>query len=172
MNLDFNQFVYALVTSTTYGNWLPGDQRGFVERSKQNVFGTPYDADKPGLRNSAKERLAGNPVLFHREHAETMLAQWQKDAKTLHWHLFITAIMANHIHLVVAARKTDKADLLRRIKSRASFALNKQYGKQTWWTTSGSVRFCFDESALLTRIRYVKNQDRPLIVWENPEPYL
>jgi len=31
MFFDARQYTYALVTSTTYGTWLPGDERGFID---------------------------------------------------------------------------------------------------------------------------------------------
>ena len=172
MNFDFNGFVYALVTSTTYGNWLPGDERGFVDGSEQNVYGTPYRKAEPELKRYATELLKSETVFLDRKQAETILVQWQKETRKLDWHLFVVAVMSNHFHLVVAApQDTDKAALLNRFKSRASFALNKHFGKRTWWTSSGSVRFSFDEPALQARLNYVKNQKNPLILWENPEPY-
>lgn len=171
MNYDFNKFAYTLVTSTTYGNWLPGDERGFVNGSEENVAGTPCRKDEPGLKRYAEEQLKGDPVFLNRKQAEVILAQWRKEVVKWNWHLFIVAIMSNHSHLVIAGRDLDKQTLLNRFKARASFALNKRFGKQTWWTTSGSVRFSNDESALSARICYVKNQKNPLILWENPGPY-
>lgn len=49
---------YWLLTWTCYGQWLPGDARGFVGNVREedgtqishNVPGTPYDADEPLLQ--------------------------------------------------------------------------------------------------------------------------
>jgi hypothetical protein len=54
-----------LLTSTTYGTWLPGDPRGFVSNVadgpgpevRHNIPGTPYDKDMPGLVRVARENL-------------------------------------------------------------------------------------------------------------------
>ena len=54
---------YWLLSSTFYGNWLPGDRRGFVSRVRDrrpdesvspvrrehDLPGIPYDEDIPGL---------------------------------------------------------------------------------------------------------------------------
>ncbi len=170
MNLDFNNFVYALVTSTTYGNWLPGDSRGFVDKHDQ--FGTPFDVPQPKLKRYAESVMQRAAIWLNHNQAERILESWKTETKKKRWYLFVVAIMPNHFHLVIAAlHGTDKATLLRTLKSRASFALNKAFGKRTWWTTSGSVRFCFDEPAVRARIQYVRNQKNPLLVWENPEPF-
>jgi REP element-mobilizing transposase RayT len=77
--------------------------------------------------------------------------------------------MPNHFHAVLASPAgLTKENYLRTLKARASLPLNKKYGKRTWWTVSGSVRYCFDELSLDTRIEYVMNQRNPLIVWRNP----
>jgi REP element-mobilizing transposase RayT len=181
MLLDFNKFRYAIVTSTTYGTWLPGSNRGFVcnvidaagNREIHNDYGTPCDADLPGLLMYAKSQMKSETIIFNIEQAETILAQWHKETAKLHWHLFVVAIMNNHFHLVVAApSEIDKEDFLRTFKSRASFALNKKYGKQTWWTTSGSVQYSFDEQAHRARIEYVRNQKNKLLLWENPQEFI
>ena len=59
-----------LLTWTTYGQWLPGDPRGFVSRTPtdqgahivHNVPGTPYSAAERDVSESARERMGGEPV--------------------------------------------------------------------------------------------------------------
>ena len=61
---------YWLLTSTFYGNWLPGDERGFVGKVRDasgvqavhNIPGTPYDADMPRLAEFAANRLKCPPI--------------------------------------------------------------------------------------------------------------
>ena len=168
IRLDTHRFNYVLVTSTTYGTWLPGDARGFVERGEQNEFNTPFNADIPELRTFAKHEMKEPPVFFDLEQANLILSHWQKVIPTVGWYLFAVAMMPNHFHVVLASLTgQEKEGYLRTLKARASFVLNKQYGKRTWWTTSGSVRYCFDEQILNTRIEYVMKQENPLVVWRN-----
>ena len=172
---DTHHFSYVIATSTTHGTWLPGDARGFVSKTAQglhNEFGTPYDADIPALQTYSKSKLSEPPVFFDYEQANLILLRWQKAIPEIDWHLFAVAIMPNHFHVVLASPiGQTKEDYLRTLKARASFSLNKKYGKRTWWTISGSVRYCFDEHSLDTRIEYVMNQENPLVVWRNPEEF-
>jgi hypothetical protein len=77
-----------LITSTTYGTWLPGDVRGFVStvenlrgpRVRHNQSGTPYDADMPELRESAQHLLKGSPIRFNLEQAGVVAAQFRETA--------------------------------------------------------------------------------------------
>ena len=178
---DTSRYRYAIVTSTTYGTWLPGDKRGFVSRFYdnkgnvvlQNEYGTAWAADHPDLVGVAQKRLKSEPILLSQPHATIILQQWQETVEFHQWYLFVAAIMPNHFHLVLALPSDfDKSKILYRLKSYPSRALNKVYGKREWWTSSGSVRFCFDEKSLLARIEYVKKQPNPLLVWENPLPFM
>ena len=177
---DTSRYRYAIVTSTTYGTWLPGDKRGFVSRfyddkgniRLQNEYGTACAADQPNLVKIAQKRLKSEATLLTRQHATIILHEWCETVAYHKWHLFAAAIMPNHFHLVLAAPSDcDKTTLLRRLKTYPSRALNKVYGQREWWTSSGSVRYCFDEESLLTRIEYVKKQPTSLLVWENPNPF-
>ena len=65
-----------LLTSTTYGTWLPGDPRGSVTsvrdqrpgdapsvvRIEHDIPGELWEEPIPGLHRSAQERMKGAPV--------------------------------------------------------------------------------------------------------------
>ena len=109
-------------------------------------------------------------VLFNTDQAEVILERWQNTVGELDGKLIVVAIMRNHFHFVaVFPGKIAKAKALQFFKGRASWALNQRFGKRTWWTDSGSVRYSFDETAFRTRIEYVKRQKNPLVLWVNPE---
>jgi hypothetical protein len=100
---------YWFLTSTTYGNWLPGDPRGFVSGVEDddgatvihNQPMTEYDRDIPGLREYAQGQLQGPPITFKIQQAEVMLRQFHETATHRKWELRAVGIMGKHIHLVV-----------------------------------------------------------------------
>jgi REP element-mobilizing transposase RayT len=166
-----------LLTWTTYGTWLPGDERGFVSNVrdgdgpevKHNTPGTPYDARQRGLAIAAREQMAGDTIWLTAEQAKALAGQFRETATFRGWSLQALAIMANHVHLVVGVLDDPEPDtLLRDFKSYGSRNLNGLFGKPasgTWWTASGSRRKLPDERAVQAAIRYVQNQQRPLVVW-------
>ena len=172
---DSHRFNYVIVSSTTHGTWLPGDERGFVGNTYDgihNEFGTPCDADIPKLKSYAKNIMKEPPIILNTEQANLILEHWQKVIPQVGWYLFSVAIMSNHFHVVLASPTgPKKEDYLRTLKARASFSLNKKYGKRNWWTVSGSVRYCFDERSLNARIEYVMKQENPLVIWRNPQGF-
>lgn len=172
-----------LLTSTTYGTWLPGDARGFVGRVwdarpgdetealriEHDQFDTPYDQDIDGLRKASQELMKGPPVYFTKDQADVVLLQFRETATYRNWCLYATSVMANHVHLVVSAPETTISDdLLRDFKSYASRSLNRRWPKPasgTWWTQSGSRRRLPDENAVDAAIAYVMNQHACLASW-------
>jgi REP element-mobilizing transposase RayT len=168
---------YWLLTWTTYGTWLPGDERGCVTRVRtddgprvlHHEPGAPVDGSMPGLRRSAQAQMRGEPVLLDEGHATVLVEQFRETAAVRGWSLIAVAIMPNHCHVVLAVDgDPDPADLLRDLKSHGSRALNRRWSKPkggTWWTESGSRRKLPDNAAIGAATRYVVNQYRPLLVW-------
>ena len=180
--LDFSKFDrYWLLTSTTYGTWLPGDERGFVSpieigvgpQIRQNTPGTPYDADMPGYERSAAAALKCPPIYFSVAQARAILAQLHETTNHRGWRLCATAVMANHMHIVVGVPgDPEPAALLRDYKAYASRTLNNNWSKPesgTWWTESGSKRKLPDDDAVVAAVRYVWKQHNPLVRWIAPE---
>ena len=162
-----------LLTWTTYGTWLPGDDRGFVSpkfegpvpERRNNEPGQPYDEGRPALRLIADSKRAGDPVRLSRSQARLVRRQIEETARHRGWQLLAGAIMANHIHLVVGVPgDPDPSALLRDFKSYASRALNIRHPvavKPRWWTEHGSKRKIADWDNLKTVIRYVRDQCLP-----------
>jgi hypothetical protein len=126
---------YWLLTSSTYGSWLPGDERGFVcslrdesgQRIIHNVPGTPYDADLPALKQYAEKLLKCDPIRFTLAQAEALWSQFLETAGYRGWQLLVVGIMANHIHLVVGVPgDPDPKKILGDFKSYGSRALNRR----------------------------------------------
>src|SRR5688572_8226391 len=103
-----------LLTSTFYGNWLPGDPRGCVTRVRDrrsddeecvvrlehDLPGTPCDADVPGLWRSAVTQMKGPRVRLDLEQAQALAIQFQETAAYRRWSLHAVAVMTNHVHIV------------------------------------------------------------------------
>ena len=170
-----------LLTWTTYGTGLPGDDRGFVTNVRDDTGAavrhnsprTPYDRASRGLVEFARETLAGPPVWLRVEHAAPLAEQLRETARYRGWTILALAVMSNHVHVVVRVPgDPDPETLLRDFKSYASRRLSAVAGKPaagTWWTAGGSKRKKADDAAVQVAVRYVKNQERPLLVWSPDE---
>ncbi len=178
---------YWLLTSTTYGTWLPGDPRGSVtsvrdyrptdspttSRVEHDRPEEPWEPSLPELYESARLQMKGPPVFLTREHAPVLLTQFCETATYRQWTLLAASIMANHFHLVLAvADDPEPRKMLADLKAYGSRALNRCCGKPRsgrWWTSGGSKRKLPDERAVRAAIYYVLHkQPHPLMTW-SPE---
>jgi len=167
-----------LLTWTTYGSWLPGDERGFVGRVPDgeaghvvhNLPGEPYDADEPALRRSAGAQQKGPTVTLDGAAADVCAAAFREVSDTHGVVIHAAAVMANHVHLVVSAEDADGARLLQLFKGVASRRLGQRFGRRpggSWWTRHGSRRLLRDERAVEQAIRYVMTQEAPLVAFDH-----
>jgi REP element-mobilizing transposase RayT len=162
-----------LLTWTTRGTWLPGDERGWVHGDPNNIHGTPHESPNERLRLWHLKRMKGNPVWLTKEQARVVLAAFMETAELQGWWLAAAAVMSNHIHLIATVDgDPDPGDLLRRFKTYSSRALNALGEKQTWWTASGSTRKLPDISALNAALRYVMEQPGALANHQSDNPGL
>lgn len=172
---------YWLLTWTTYGTWLPGDQRGFVSpvpqddgpRIRRNTPHTPCDRDMPELKKEAKSLLKGPPVFLGLPQAQPLFEQFQETSTYRAWTLIATGIMRAHIHLLVGVPgDPDPEAILRDYKAYGSRSLNHRFSRPksgTWWTEGGSKRIKRSDKEIFNAVRYVARQEKPLLAWVHSE---
>ena len=173
-----------LLTWVTYRTWLPGDERGFVSHVRtssgrhviNNIPGTPRDANIPQLRRYVESQLKCDPIQLTLPRAESLLEQFHETVKYRNWYLWAVGIMANHLHVVVGVPgDPEPSKILGDLKSYGSRGWNQGWGKpksNTWWADSGSKRKLPNDDAILCAIKYVVDQDYPLLIWTAPIPEL
>ena len=146
------------------------------ERVIHNIPGTPRDADMLSLLRYTKEQLVGDPIHLSCEQAHALLTQFRETIAHRRWHLWAVAILRNHIHAAVGVPgDPEPSKILRDLKSYGSRALNKRWGKPTngnWWASRGSKRKLKNDDAIHATVRYVIEQQYPLLIWTSPIPEL
>lgn len=166
-----------LLTWTCYGNWLPGDSRGFVGNVRErdgthvnhNIPGTPYEASLPLLEAWVHEQMNGPPVALEQREATALIAQYQDTARIRNWSLEAASVMFNHTHLVVGVSgDPDPHRMLELFKSwatRAIKSIRPMPASGKFWTAKGSVRKLSDVRSAV--IYVVEKQPNPLAVcWD------
>ena len=163
-----------LLTWTTYGTWLPGEERGFVSRARRmddghtirNILGTPYDADQKDIEASARERMKGRPVALGSDHAGIVDSAFLETAETHGVRLIAYSVMSDHTHLLCQSDRTG-SELMQVFKGVSSRRLGQRFalgGSPRWWTKSGSKRFIRKGDDPQAAIDYVCGQSSPLLV--------
>ena len=135
----------TMITTTTYGTWLPGDLRGYVER------GVILPGD-PNRLDRSRRLMRTDPVYLTPDEQDAVFEALQRAAHEFDYSLFAASIESWHAHWLIDHR-FDAADVMvGRLKTRMRQALDR--GRI--WTAGYDARFCFDHEALVRRRDYIR----------------
>jgi len=142
-----------MVTWTTYGTWLQGDERGYVSEGKI----------RPGDENIKEicQKLQKQPaVILNKEEKKTVRQSILKESEKIKQTIKALAVCTNHVHLVAEPCRESIEEIVSRYKNAAMFTLCKFGRNGRVWTRGFDKRFCFTEEQLAARINYVQNHQR------------
>ena len=148
------------LTWTTYGTWLPGDERGWVQKPGR------FQPPNPRLKAAARSLLTEEACMLNPEQRSLVEATIARHCALRGWQLHAVSCRTNHVHVVVTAkvhpkiiRDQLKAWCTRRLKERqqADNADPSQTIRVNWWTERGSTRWLNDEQSLIEAIQYVRD---------------
>ena len=139
-----------MITSTTYGTWLRGDRRGWVDEGKI----LPPD---PDVEDRDRQRLKHPPFLFDRAQllnvggiiGQSLVTRLDVPILGLH-------VGTWHFHLVVGVQPDEVAAVVKCAKDAVRFKL---LPSRPIWTADYDNRFCFDAPAVRRRVQYVERHN-------------
>ena len=141
-----------MVTWTTYGTWLQGDERMWVKDGKVlegNV----------GLYESNKASLKSERVKLNKQEQEIVRQAILKMACGLGQKIYALAVCLNHVHIVVGNFDEMIGKIVVRYKKVSTMALRKNGFSGKVWTKGYDKRYCLNEKALKARIEYVTRHE-------------
>ena len=148
---------------TTYGTWLPGDDRGWMRHGIPAV--QPPD---PKLQLVCRARMKEEIVLLNDAQIEVVAKTISDHCLKRRWTIFAIAVKTNHVHVLVEAdrkgqivRDQLKAWCSRRLSDQAGLKTiqTKTGGRRRWFTERGYVSQIEDEEYFQEAIAYVENQN-------------
>jgi REP element-mobilizing transposase RayT len=147
--MDEIDYPIAFITWTTYGTWLPGDERGWVLKGNPGV-----QSGIPELYRASQQQMTEQAVVFSQSQRRMVDATIRKHCEIRHWNLLALNVRTNHIHLVVKA-DVSGWEVMKQLKSWATRALQSTEPKRKrWWTRRGYVRYLEDDDAIENAVRY------------------
>ncbi len=141
------------LTWTTYGTWLPGDERGWVDgRAHEMHFAPSFEREE-----AARKAMTESAVVLTRQQRELVEETIKDHCRIRHWELHTVNVRTAHAHVVVSLPDgPDKA--LREFKAWATRRLkNGDPEKLHWWTEGGSKRWLWTEVDLEQAVIYVRD---------------
>jgi len=158
-----NQTLATMLTMTTYGSWLRGDARGWVDR------GVIWPAN-PWLERADQSRLKHPSFRFKRDdldHIGVTIGQALRER--LDVRLAAMAIQTWHVHLVVMTTRHPIGNVVKCAKDAVRWALSPG---QPIWTRGYDKRFMFNERSLRHRIDYVERHNVQMGLSARPWPFI
>jgi len=151
-----------LFTWTTYGTWLRGDARGWVDE------GVVYPANPP-LEAADRHRLRYPPFLFppaQRHEAGVLVGSAVRE---LDAGVYALHVGSWHVHLVTGYLHVPVGEATRVVKDRVRRGLGH---RRAIWTAGYDKRFCFDRPAVIRRVEYVRQHNRRTGLPTDPWPFV
>ena len=140
----------VMITCTTYGTWLRGDRRGWVEDGRVLPADPEReDRDRAAMKYSPFTFSPGQGVAA----GALICASLAERLRVPVWAL---AVEAWHLHAVVEARGHGVGEVVKCLKDAVRYGLKP--GRPIW-SRGYDKRWCFDEAALRGRIGYVERHN-------------
>ncbi len=171
------------LTWSTYGTWLPGDERGWIQ------YGHGWQLPDAVRRLETEARMTEGACRFDGEQRDVVERQIAETCNLRGWVLHAVNCRSNHAHVVVSAnqapkivrnqlkawctRRLKELEVKRRLAEDASApspgvcegCIREQGSiRENWWAERGSQRFINDSQSLEAAILYVRDcQDQPRV---------
>lgn len=147
----------TMVTTTSYGTWLPGDIRGYVDDGAI----LPHN---PRLLSHARSIMSGNPVYFTDAQQIVLTRAICDAAVEFNYVLTDLSVEPWHLHWVIDHRFDPVHVMAGRLKTRMRQLINRG---RIW--TEGYHHTClYDQAAVEARRQYIARHDGARIVNGRP----
>lgn len=135
----------TMITTTTYGTWLPGDLRGYVDGGRI----LPGD---PQILQRAFEQMRGDPVMLTGMQQDKAYAALVSAVAEFGYTLHAVSIEAWHMHTLVS----HGTDPVKAVAGRLKTRMRQAVGRGRIWTAGYDKRFCFTPEAVEARHDYIR----------------
>ncbi len=146
------QLIAYMITWTTYGTWLQGDERKYVKdgqtlepnRSlkKSNLLSLKQQI----IKLTPSQRTIVQDAILH-------------EAKRINHKIHAITVCSNHIHIIAENNHTPINQAVSRYKNVATAALKRTGLNTKPWTKGFDKRFCFTEEQLKQKTEYVNKHN-------------
>jgi hypothetical protein len=100
----------VMITTTTYGTWLPGDVRGYLADGR-------VLPPNPRISRLAKDRLQKDPVFFTESERDQIASLMRTAAEAFGYPLTDLTVEPWHLHWIASAGTDKVATMVGRLKN-------------------------------------------------------
>ncbi len=160
------------ITVSTYGTWLPGDERGWIE------YRHGWQFPDPVRKLEAAAKMSEDACWLDAGQRRAVEDQIAETCEVRGWRLHAVNCRTNHLHVVLTSKiepRRTRSQLkawctpgIEETRRRAQQIRMPPKPRENWWAERGSQRFINDEESLEAAILYVRDgQDKPRLLTRN-----
>ena len=147
------KMVGYMLTWTTYGSWLQGDERGYVKNGKV------LDGNI-GFRQANMAAQKAKTVKLNQKEQKIVRIAILSEAESFDQKIYATAVCSNHVHIVSNFIAMPISKILSHYKNAARRALETNGFIGKLWTKGYDKRYCFNIDELKNKIDYVRKHNQ------------
>lgn len=148
-----------LITILTYGTWLPGDERGSIDRY-HNTFRGPRVEPNAVLEQQHRKKLKSEPLILNSIQRTAVEDAIREVCDYRSWVLHAINVRTNHAHTVVSTGDRNPERILNAFKV---YGTRKLRQRSVWsyahspWADKGSERWLWTGESIWYACDYVIN---------------
>src|SRR5437879_1268249 len=146
-----------LITFRSHGTWLHGDERGSVNRFRNQYKTRRLPPEKKWVATNT-QRLKGVVVILDAAQRSCVDEAVRETCQIRHWNLEAINIRTNHVHMVVSIGAKKPETALNAFKANATRKMREAgcwKRKRNAWTPKRSMRHLRYEQSIERAIEYV-----------------
>ena len=145
------------LTWTSYGTWLPGDERGWNRKDEFDV-----QLSNPFLVKMAESRMKESEFRLLPSDRDIVEATIRKHCEIRKWPIHAVNARTNHVPVVVTARGYRPETVRDQFKAWCTRKLKAVHATRTeFWTEGASLRWINTEDDLAAVVVYVMEAQDP-----------
>ena len=148
-----------LITFRCYGTWLHGDERGSVNRFRNQYKSSRLPPEKKWLETNT-QRLKGKIVTLDAAQRDSVEKAIRETCEIRGWRLQAINVRTNHVHTVVSIGAKKPSIALNAFKANATRKMREDgywQSETSPWSDKGSKRYLWNERSVALAIDYVIN---------------
>ena len=146
-----------LITFRSHGTWLHGDERGSVNRFRNQYKSRRLPPEKKWAETNT-QRLNGEIVILDAAQRSCVEEAVHETCRIRHWDLEAINVRTNHVHMVVSIGEKKPEMALNAFKANATRKMREAgcwQSERTPWADKGSRRYLWNERSVALAIEYV-----------------
>ena len=153
MSAPYSDPLGYFLTWTTYGTWLPGDERGW------NKKGRGARAPDRARKMRAQSRMNEPACVLTAEQRTAVRRAITEHCAIRGWHLHVQNVRTNHVHVVVTAPGYHPGRVAHEFKDWGTRYLRRAgfRDRKTWWTEGESKHYLNTDEELESTIIYARD---------------